>query len=116
MCSSLHNLPTELLIKVFKYLNIYDLCNLKLTCVRFKDIVNSSLHILIKNNFIATNQLHNIIKSRLVVLIIFIISFWTCFNKSNINVSTIFPEHYVSYQLLKSLGYPITGKLDDTKK
>ncbi|KAJ8961425.1 hypothetical protein NQ318_014672, partial [Aromia moschata] len=65
MTVTLHELSTELLIKIFCYLNIPDLCKLKQTCRRFNEIITSWDHVLLKTLApLVTNQKSNIFLSR----------------------------------------------------
>jgi hypothetical protein len=58
-------LSTEILLKIFKYLDIYDLCKLKQTCRRFNEIIDAWGHSFIKNvKLLVTNQIHPTIIDR----------------------------------------------------
>ncbi|RZC34718.1 F-box/WD repeat-containing protein 4 [Asbolus verrucosus] len=62
---SLDTLSTELLLKIFKYLDICELCKLKQTCRRFNDILETWGHSFIKNvKLLVTNQIHPVIINR----------------------------------------------------
>ncbi|CAH1953890.1 unnamed protein product [Acanthoscelides obtectus] len=64
--SNLSGLSTELLIKIFSYADIPDLCRLKQTCRRFNSIISSWDHIILKDIPLplATNQMSNIFLSK----------------------------------------------------
>lgn len=64
MYTTLLNLPVEILITIFKYLDIRDLYNLKLTCSHIKDVINSSLHLLLKSDHLANCQVGYAFKHR----------------------------------------------------
>lgn len=50
-------LPAEVILKIFNYLNYIDLCRLRRTCKRFEQIITSWDHILLKEIVpIVTNQ------------------------------------------------------------
>ncbi|XP_018578479.1 F-box/WD repeat-containing protein 4 [Anoplophora glabripennis] len=59
------HLSTELLIKIFHFLDISDLCKLKQTCKRFNEVILSWDYVLLKNIYpLVTNQQSNIFLSR----------------------------------------------------
>ncbi|EEZ99019.2 F-box/WD repeat-containing protein 4-like Protein [Tribolium castaneum] len=65
MVLSLDVLSTELLLKIFKYLDIPDLYRLKQTCKRFNEIIETWGHLLISNvGLLVTNQVHPVISNR----------------------------------------------------
>lgn len=62
---SLDALSTELLLKIFKYLNVFDLCRLRLTCRRINNVINAWAHEFVKSeDLLATNQVHSTISTR----------------------------------------------------
>lgn len=53
----LDEMPLEVILKIFGYVNYVDLCRLKRTCKRFEEIITNWDHILLKNvTPIVTNQ------------------------------------------------------------
>lgn len=64
MEAPLYNLTTEILIKIFKYLSLEDLLNLRLTCHRFNTVITSGMHLFVKNDVLVTNQLMPVMKAR----------------------------------------------------
>ncbi|XP_063912481.1 F-box/WD repeat-containing protein 4 [Zophobas morio] len=65
MVLSLDSLSTELLLKIFKSLDIYDLCRLKQTCRRFNEVIEQWGSLLNKNVVpLITNQVHPAIINR----------------------------------------------------
>ncbi|KAG5884677.1 hypothetical protein JTB14_000374 [Gonioctena quinquepunctata] len=60
----IEELSTELLLKIFDYLEIHDLCHLKQTCKRFSDVISSWDHTLLKVTPLVTNQKNALFKSR----------------------------------------------------
>lgn len=65
MSVSLDSLPTEVLIKIFKYLDVEDLCKLKQTCKRFNEIIEKWGHLLTSEiKPLVTNQTHPVIINR----------------------------------------------------
>lgn len=58
MDANLYSLPTELLILIFKNLEFEDILTMRLTCHRFKSIVNNYLlELHMRNDMLVTNQL-----------------------------------------------------------
>nr|CAH7741045.1 unnamed protein product [Callosobruchus chinensis] len=61
----LNGLSTELLIKIFSYVDIPDLCHLKQTCKRFDSVICSWSHIILKDvSPLVTNQRNNLFLSK----------------------------------------------------
>lgn len=50
------DLSTELLIYIFNFLDLKDLSRLRLTCKRFRDVINAWDNILLKTTTVVTNQ------------------------------------------------------------
>lgn len=61
---NLDELSIDILLLVFQYCDIRDLCKLKETCTLFNRIINSSLHIIKRNDSLVTNQAKPILKQR----------------------------------------------------
>lgn len=64
MALKLDELSIDILLLIFAYCDIEDLCKLKETCKLFHRIINTSLHISIKNDHLVTNQAKLQLKQR----------------------------------------------------
>lgn len=65
MAASVDFFPTEVLINIFKYLDLEDLCKLKLTCKRFNEVIETWGHLFTSEiKPLVTNQTHSAIINR----------------------------------------------------
>lgn len=68
MVLTLTDLGTEILIDIFQFCNINDLCRLKQTCVRFNNVINYYFDVILSRPALVSNQKHAYIQDRSVIV------------------------------------------------
>lgn len=63
------DLSLDILLHIFKFCNINDLCRLKQTCTKFNSIIEYYLNSILTSPALVTNQQQSYILDRLVVIL-----------------------------------------------
>lgn len=68
----LDELSIDIILLIFQHCDVRDLCKLKETCQLFNRIINSCLHLMIRNDSLVTNQANPVLKQRFLILYVVI--------------------------------------------